>query len=130
LQALRKSLELDGLSEEAAEVCFQGWRSGTNPWRWHKHCLNNGTPEFHPSPAQVVTYLAKNYRNTGYSNVNTAKSAISSIAKIIKVLFWRVPCGYKVYESFFNLKQALPKYGSTWDVGLTLELLRTKAMGS
>lgn len=67
-------------------------------------------------------FLTELYRNgLGYSGINTAKSAISSVVNIVNNIQIGNHIMIKQFlKGVFNEKPVLPRYNCTWDVGTVL----------
>ena len=62
-----------------------------------------------------------------YSSVNSARSPFSSIIKpAYNVLFGKSPLVYRLLNSFFNIRPALPRYVNTWDVTIDFNFIKSK----
>ena len=80
----------------------------------------------------MLKFLSKLFDDgIGYSGINTAKSAISSLVAVVsnkeigsQVLVKRFMKG------IFNTKPSLPRYNSTWDVNTVLNHLATVDIGN
>jgi hypothetical protein len=78
---------------------------------------------FNPAITCVITFLTELYqKGLGYSGINTAKSAISSIVYIVN----NVQIGNHIMikqflKGVYNEKPALPRYNCTWDVSVVLK---------
>lgn len=73
-----------------------------------------------------MNFLIEYYNKSGYSNINTAKSAISAIS----IMPDNVPLGEgklvgRFMRGIFNQSPSLPRYTHTWDVGQVLNFLKT-----
>jgi type IV secretory pathway component VirB8 len=75
----------------------------------------------------VLAFLSSLYeKNTGYSAINTAKSAISSMCSVVSN---RDIDNEKIITRFmrgiFNCQPSLLNYTSTWDVNMVFKYLET-----
>ena len=88
----------------------------------------NNVSVFEPDIGKVIEFLTELfYTGIGYSAINTARPALSSIILL--------PCGRPVGEHplicrflkgvFESLRPALPKYTEIWDVVIVLRYLKT-----
>ena len=112
---------------------MSSWRSGTIKQyksyleRWEQFCFGNNVSVFEPGIGKVIEFLTELFHTgIGYSAINTARSALSSIILL--------PGGRPVGEhplicrflkGVFELRPALPKYTEIWDVGIVLRYLKT-----
>ena len=83
---IRDSLDSYGLSPSPQEVLMASWRTGTTKQyhtylkKWLLYCKENAVDVFRPGVNQGVEFLVSLFRSgLGYSAVNTARSALSSI---------------------------------------------------
>ena len=94
------------------------WRQGTLKQyktflaKWERFCGNN---KISPSQATVedgIEFLTSLFNSgLGYSAINTARSALSAVMKIIdNVSFGEHPLVCWFIKGIFQLKPALPKY--------------------
>ena len=60
----------------------------------------------------------------GYSGLNTARSALSSFISIGNVPVRQIPIVRRFLKGVFDLRPALPKNNSTWDVCTVLNFLK------
>lgn len=90
-------------------------------------CDREKANKFDPSIKEVLKFLSELFSvKIGYSGINTAKSAISSLVSVISnkdigshVLVKRFMKG------IFNKKPSLPRFNCTWDVSVVLNHLRS-----
>lgn len=82
---------------------------------------------FNPGIENAIEFLTDIFQSgLGYSAVNTARSALSSIIVLPNgSTFGEHPLVRRFVKGVFELKPSLPKYNEIWDVGLVLEHLRT-----
>ena len=98
--------------------------------KWLKFCSHNSID---PDSADIesgiefLTYLFK--LNLGYSVINTARSALSTmIMDVNNVPFHQHVLVKRLMKGIFKLRPALPKYSKTWNIQTALDYL--SAMGS
>ena len=92
------------------------WRTGTCKQyetylrRWLDYCHNNGVDVFQPELNRAIEFLVLLYHSgLGYSAVNTARSALSSIIILDNGLkFGEQPLVFRCLKGIFELKPALP----------------------
>ena len=71
-----------------------------------------------PTVQQIVEFLANLFQDgLGYSAINTARSALSSMISIDNRPVGEHPLICRLMKGIFNLKPSLPKYSHIWDVG-------------
>ena len=94
---------------------------------WHVFCATTGVSPTSPTIPQVIDYLEhiRTTRSLGYSALNTARSALSSILPLINA----IPIGQhplvKTYlRGAYNINPPAPRYSETWDPEQLLRLLK------
>ena len=133
LPLIGQKLESSNLSSSAQNIIMSSWRSGTIKQyksyleRWEQFCIGNNVSVFEPDIGKVIEFLTELFHTgKGYSAINTARSALSSIILL--------PGGRPVGEhplicrflkGVFELRPALPKYTEILDVGIVLRYLKT-----
>ncbi|CAB4040573.1 Enzymatic poly, partial [Paramuricea clavata] len=83
---IRKQLENRGFSQTVTNVMDASWRSGTRKQyecylsKWELYCSERKIDPFYPALEDGINFLGELYdQGTGYSGLNTARSALSSI---------------------------------------------------
>ncbi len=86
MQFIRQAIQGIGISQEATEIVMSSWRKATQKQykgyieRWLKFCSENGFNSSSPQIREVIDYLVMLFESgLGYSCVNTARSALSSV---------------------------------------------------
>lgn len=92
-------------------------------------CNEREDNPFSPLIDTVLTFLLALYNGLsgnklGYSALNTARSAVSSVATVDNLPVGQHPLTKRFMKAVFNLRPALPKTVNTWDVDIVLEFLR------
>ena len=131
MSLVRGYLKDKGLSTTATTVIEKAWRSGTRKryatylQKWKLHCTARGIDPFNPSVEAGINFLVVLFdSNIGYSAINTARSALSSIAMLPDgSQFGTHTLVCQFVEGVFELKPSLPKYKSIWDVRIVLKHL-------
>ena len=126
-----KSLKNQGLSAAASNIITQSWRQGTVKQyrsylqKWELYCRERKIDPIHPSVSDGVNFLSYLYESgVGYSAINTARSALSSIVMLPgNVSFGSHPLATRLLKGVFELRPSLPKYQDTWDVSVVLKVL-------
>ena len=93
--------------------------------KWQRYrCYRVIVPQ-RPSLADGINFLAALFHSVaGYSAVNTARSALSSILPSYGgTTFGKTPLVSRLLKGVFELRPALPKYKTIWDVSLVLSTL-------
>ena len=132
LPCVRKSLEETGISEQATTIMLKAWRQGTEKQydtylkEWVLYCNSTGC-DLLSAPLYVgINYLADLAGRVGYSAVNTARSALSSVITLRDgSSFGKHPMVKRLLKGVFEDKPSLPRYGKTWDLNVLLCFLRT-----
>ena len=109
----------------------QSWRSGTRKQyatylqKWRRYCSSRDIDSLHPSVEDGINFLAELYDSgIGYSAINTARSAISSVVTLPNnTSFGAHPMVCRFLKGVFELKPSLPKYRNIWDVNTVLTYL-------
>jgi len=132
---IREGLNKYALSPAAKDVLMASWREGTSKQyhtylsKWNQYCQDNSINVFQPGVTNGIEFLVFLYKSgLGYSAVNTARSALSSILVLEDgVKFGEHPLVARCMKGIFELKPALPKYTEIWDVNIVLDYLRAAA---
>ena len=97
LSLIRESLGKYNLSSSAKDVLMASWREGTSKQyqtylkRWRQYCDDKDIDLFQPEVNNGIEFLVSLYKaGLGYSAVNTARSALSSL--LVSAIFSR-HCG-------------------------------------
>ncbi|XP_046545628.1 uncharacterized protein LOC124255761 [Haliotis rubra] len=113
---------------------MNSWRTGTRTQyrtylsQWEKYCSDSDKNPLEPDPVLVIEFLTSLYeKGCGYSVINTARSALSSVLCLPN----GVPIGQHVLvkrflRGVFNCRPALPRYKQTWDVKVVLDYIEEK----
>ena len=130
LPSVRQTLLGSGLSPEAENILLQSWRTSTRKQydsylaRWASFAESRGDDPNSPTPALLVNYLGELFQTgLGYSALNTARSAVSSLtlgALGSNVLVKRFLRGA------FNMRPTLRKHAHSWDPAVVLSKLKQK----
>ena len=79
-----------------------------------------------PSVGQVIQFLTDLYnKGLGYSALNTARSALSSVIEIEGKKVGEHPFVVRFLKGVFNLKPCIPKTNVSWDPQVVLDYLKT-----
>lgn len=130
---IRESLAKYNLSSSAKDVLMASWREGTSKQyrtylkRWRQYCDDKDIDLFQPRVHNGVEFLVSLYKaGLGYSAVNTARSALSSLLILdSNEKFGDHPLVVRCMKGIFELKPSLPKYTEIWDVCVVLDYLKT-----
>ena len=128
---VQRYLNGKGLSTTATTVMEHSWRSGTRKQyatyleKWRRYCSTRSIDPICPPVEEGINFLAELYDSgIGYSAINTARSAISSIVTLANNMsFGTHPMVCRFLKGVFELKPSLPKYKNIWDVNTVLAYL-------
>ena len=132
MENIRRELEAEGISEEAATLVLKGWRPGTrvaydSAWKkWHCWCQSREVDSLSSNPATIIEFLKDMHENQlEYSTINGYRSALSNILPKIN----GTPIGQhelvkRTMVAIFNEKPSQPKCSGTWDVDVVLDLFK------
>ena len=135
MSLIREGLNKYALSPAAIDVLMASWREGTSKQyhtylsKWNQYCRDKNIDVFQPGVTNGIEFLVSLYKSgLGYSAINTARSALSSILILEDgVKFGEHPLVVRCLKGIFELKPALPKYSEIWDVNIVLGYLRAAA---
>lgn len=121
---------MTGLSSMACDIVMASWRSSTCKQyqsylaRWATYCNEHNLTTSQISLNNGIEFLADLYqRGLGYSAINTARSALSTIISTPNGTFGNHPLVVRFMKGVFEMKPSLPRYTKTWDVGTVLTYL-------
>ena len=136
LQIIRKALQSQGISPDDIDILMQSWRDSTKKQyrvyyqKWMLFCSGRKCDALSPTIGEVLDFLTDLHKSgLGYSAMNTARSALSSIIKIDNIPAGQHPLVKRFLRAVFNIKPALPRYSHSWDVSQVLKFLRDKPGG-
>ena len=130
--AVRQSLEAAGLSDEVISVIARSWREGTNKQyksylqRWVDFRNQTNSDILSAPVNDFLQFLCNVYPSSdlGYSAMNTARSAVSTVLVIYGAPAGQHPLVYRFLKGIYNQKPALPRNSVTWDISILLNFLR------
>ena len=133
LPFIREKLGNQNLSRAAQDIIISSWRKGTTKQdrtyllRWQEICRCEGLSLNSPGMGNAIEFLTEMYKSRlGYSAINTARSALSSIILPTSgVTFAKDPLVCPFFKGGFELKPCLPKYNHIWDINAVLSYLKT-----
>ena len=121
MSLVRRYLKGKGLSATSTTVMEQFWRSGTRKQyatylqKWQRYCSSRDIDSLHPSVEDGINFLAELHdAGKGYSAINTARSALSSVVTLPNTT---------TFGGVFQLKPSLPKYRNILYVNIVLTYL-------
>ena len=112
------------LSRDALEILSASWRVETGKRynshveRFVKFCHERYTDPVQASTEMGIDFLTEYFKTwVGYSSVSSARSALPSIIKpLCNVPIGKSPLVCRLLKGVFNIRPALPRYVTTWDV--------------
>ena len=133
MSVVGRKLDATQLSTPTKNIILASYREGTVKQyrsylsRWEKFCENNNLDIFQPGLENAIEFLTEVFNSgVGYSAVNTARSALSSIIILPDgQTFGEHPLVRRFLKGVFELKPSLPKYKEIWDVAIVLNHLKT-----
>ena len=132
---VRLFAENKSLSRDVLEILSASWRVGTGKRynshveRFVKFCRERYTDPIQATTTDMGIEFLTEYFKTGvdYSSVNSAHSALSSIIKpVCNVPFGKSPLICRLLKGVFNIRPALPRYVTTWDVTKVFTFIKSK----
>ena len=90
-------------------------------------CHNKNLCPMEPTISSILDFLTKLFDdNLGYSAINTARSALSSVVNIMDSPFTvgNHPLVQRLMKAIFNTRPSLPRYQQTWEVKTVLNFLK------
>ena len=132
-----RSLESQGISTEASRIIVQSWRSGTTTQyqtyykKWESFCCRRKINPLQATLQDGINFLGDLFATgVGYSCINTARSALSSIIVLPgSVHFGSHPLVTRFVKGVFESRPSLPRYKEIWDVNSVLKVLATWTLG-
>ena len=131
---VRLFAESKSMSRDALEILSASWRMGTEKRynshveRFVKFCRERYTDPIQATTEMEIEFLTEYFKTgVGYSSVNSARSALPSIIKpVCNVPFGKSPLVCRFLKGAFNIRPALPRYVTTWDVGKAFTFIKSK----
>ena len=127
LYLIRQRMKNLGLSRTAAKIIMNSWWDKTRRQysvylrKYVAFCDTNNLKPFDQNEQTLVKFLTFLFRRKyGYSAINTARSAVSSVTGL-----GRQPLVRRFMRGVFNLRPTCPRYTSIWDVSVVIQYLRT-----
>ena len=130
MQTLRESFQEQGFSEPTTEMLLKSWRGATKKQyaphitKWVHFCSEREVDKFSPPVNMIIEFLKELFdKGLGYSALNTARSALSSIVLSEKPI-GEHPLVCRFVKAVFQERPTKPRYNVTWDVSLVLKLIQ------
>lgn len=133
MSLIRQHLESRGLSSTVTNIMEASWRPSTRKQytsslsKWKLYCGKRDVNPLSPPVAEGINFLGEPFQQgTGYSGLNTARSALSSIITLPdNIPFGTHPLVCRFIKGVFEIRPSLPRYQEIWDVNTVLEYLKT-----
>ena len=127
-----------GLNDDAQHLILAGLRDSTKKQychyieQWISYCTQMNIQWQSATGADVINFLTSLHtRGLGYSAINTAKSALSSVLPAAvkrEVYFGTNSLTCRLLKGVFNTRPSLPRYTVTWHTDLVLRYLETQTI--
>ncbi|XP_058973292.2 uncharacterized protein [Pocillopora verrucosa] len=133
MQIVRQSYETQGISQKATSIILQSWRKGTTKQyssyikRWTTYCHKKQIDPVSATVPQALDFLVELFESgIGYSGINTARSALSSVLKPVDGMTFGAQESVKRFlKGVYEARPSNPRYTETWDVSKVLNYLKT-----
>ena len=133
LQIVRQSYETQGFSQKATSIILQSWRKGTTKQyssyikRWTTYCHQKQIDPVSATIPQALDFLVELFETgVGYSGINTARSALSSVLKPVNgITFGAQESVKRFLKGVYEARPSNPRYAVTWDVNMVLNYLKS-----
>ena len=138
MSVIQESLQCKGIPQHTLRIIMASWREsikkqyGTYLQKWQGFCSQRSVDPLSPSVNQVLEFLTELYdSNCGYSALNTARSALSVLISLPgNISIGNHPLVSRFIKGVFQIRPALQRYSSVWDVNVVLKYLKTVAPAS
>ena len=132
MSGVRQLYENKGLSREATSILMSSWRTSTQrqyqPYirKWNAYTTERNVDRISPPAVAVVEFLTELFTSgLGYSALNTARSALSTMVSCSGVAVGKHPLIIRFLKGVFQLRPALPRNNVVWDTDTVLQYLKT-----
>ena len=130
---IREKLKNQGFSTTVTHIMEASWRTGTRKQyestlsKWKLYCSARQINPFSPAVEEGINFLGELYdQGIGYSGINTARSALSSILILPNNWsFGNHPSVCRFLKGVYETRPTLPKHQEIWDVNTVLDFLKT-----
>ena len=139
MSCLRQQLQRRGYSLRSIEIIESSWRDSTRSQyqvhlqKWLQFCMTRDCDIISPPLPRALDFLSFLFDSgLSYSSINSARCALSTILQLSdsEVTFGQLPIVKRFMKGIFELRPALPRYQTTWDVGKVLDFFRTQPQPS
>ncbi|CAB4002709.1 Hypothetical predicted protein, partial [Paramuricea clavata] len=139
MSCLRRQLQQRGYSLRSIEIIESSWRDSTKSQyqvhlqKWLQFCMERDCDIISPNLPQALDFLSSLFDSgLSYSSLNSVRCAVSTILQLSDsaVTFGQLPIVKRFMKGIFELRPALPRYQTTWDVSKVLDFFRKQSMPS
>lgn len=131
-EVIRQAFASQGISENVASFMLKAWRPGTRASygtsleKWLLFARQRKVNAYSPPLVSVLDFLMSLVnQGLGYSSLNSARSALSTIAQIDGQPAGKNFHVCKFLAAVFNDRPALPKNVVIWDTSVVIDMLRS-----
>ena len=126
MSVFRESLQSKGIPPHTLNIIMSSWRE---PTQRQYFCSRRSVDPISPTINQVLEFFTELYdNNCGYSALNSARSALSALISFPGDLsIGNHPLITRFLKGVFQIRPALPRYSSIWDVNVVLKYLKSEA---
>ncbi|XP_069109039.1 uncharacterized protein, partial [Argopecten irradians] len=140
LSFIRKSIEGQNLSQQTTDIIVSSWRPKTSKQyqcylkQWEGFCSQRTLDPFRSNVRTVLMFLTQLFeKGVGYSAINTAKSALSTVINLEDSVIGTLgqhALVKRFMRGVYNQRPSLPRYTHTWDVKTVLDYLESINIGN
>ena len=131
MSCIRDSLEAKGIPEEARGIMLQSWRESTRSQygahlkKWTNFCSERNFDSHDISVNNVLKFLTLLFESgLGYSSINTARSALSSLDCGSTCPVGNHPLICRFMRGVYISRPTQSRYTTVWDVKVVLDYFR------
>ncbi len=136
MSCVRQTCSEQGISGRAVDIIMASWRSGTQKQyssyirRWLPFCEEKSCDSLTAHVNIVIEFLTSLYTaGLSYSSINTARSALSSLFEQNgDNTVGNHHLVSRFMKGIFNLRPALRRYQTIWDVHTVFEYIRSQPL--
>lgn len=132
LQIIGQCFKNKGLSAKATNILLSSWRPSTKAQygghitKWMLFCSKRDKDPLQTTAGEVVEFLTELSTTVGYSTLNTARAALSSLVTFSDgYTVGSHPLISRFFKGVFQLNPPTPRYSSIWDANILLTHLKT-----
>ena len=133
MSCFRSSFNRRGLPPNVTELLIASWREGTKAQyscyikRWMDFCDRKQCDPYSQNEIVILEFLTDLFeKGLGYSAINTARSALSSLLDCSNgCSAGKLPLVKRLLKGIFQIRPSNPRYNCTWDVKLVLNYLES-----